>query len=235
MQTATQVRSRRTGRTAADSKLRGKGKGPFSRYGPEEERAVRIPEVKKDATLRQLKAAWRKFEQAYLHRIRGVEYENAIDAIRGLKYTAMDVEKFSLAMIEFQGENLFFWKAGIFLSALVNEGQDSDYVIHTKHLDYPPVSLGFANTKNIIVEGNVGHGFGCLMEKGRVIVNGNAYDSLGQTMYGGSITVNGNVSYNIGITSRGGEIHINGRFEAIATSNCGVRVFHQGRQVWPKN
>lgn len=216
---------RRSSTTHADSKL--KGESPFSRYRPEKERAVRMPEVVENATLRQLKDAWRRFVRAAYE---GEEIEHtdepsmvyytAIRILKAIDYSAKDVEKFSVALAEFQDDvfdyNSFVYNAGLFLSALIGNCPDSDFVIHTRHLTNPPRYIGFRNTKNVTVEGSV-------------------EDYSGEKMASGRITINGDAGVGLGHDMEGGEIHLEGRCKLIsASANLQYgKIFHRGKEIHP--
>jgi hypothetical protein len=178
----------------------------FGRYKPEEEKAVRKVEVVEDETLKQLKAAWKAF--AYENDSQKA-YENALTLVEPLKYSASDVKKFSIALAEFQNEDEFTDKTGLFLSALINKGDDSDYVVHTAHLPVPLHSIGHRNTKNITVKGDVGGLCGWLMQSGSIIVEGNAGFQCGLDMADGSITVLGDAGNALG-SIKGGRILVEG-------------------------
>ena len=185
----------------------------FGRYKSEVPQAVRKPELKENETLAQLKQAWAKFELTS----RGTDddvHESVCDVIRNLKYSAKDVEKFSLALANFEQEPDFETKAGYFLSALINNGLDSDYVVHTDHLSLKINYLGFKNQKNIIVKGNVRDNLGRQMTKGSIIINGDAENDVGHRMTGGVIIIKGNTGNWTGIYMVGGEITLNGNASA---------------------
>jgi len=183
----------------------------FDRYKPEEEKVVRKVEVKEDAVLRQLKAAWKKFDYAHDPETGLTDnYRKADTEVKRIRYSAKDVENFSLAMVEFQDEEGFSRKAGYFLSALVNNCKDTDYVIHTQHLSQKIDCVGYRNTKNIIVNGNVNTIFGYEMSGGSITVNGNAGVDAGQRLLGGAIAINGNVDGSLGLGMEHGSITVNG-------------------------
>lgn len=190
--------SRDTSQTAASKK--------FSRYKKEEEKTVRKPDVKEDKALGQLKKAWRAYKT------RSTDYgevENFLKA-RDLNYSSKDIERFSIALVEFQDEQEFSDKAGLFLSVLINNGKDSDYVIHTRHLAEAIDSIGRDNRKNIIVDGDVGDFAGLNMQSGSITIRGNASDFLGAGMKEGMITVEGNVGKCLGQMMKGGNITVGG-------------------------
>jgi formylmethanofuran dehydrogenase subunit C len=187
----------------------------FGKYRPEVEKAVRGAEIVEDETLKQLFAAWKKFKSKIDTR---VDYNNALALARSLEYSASDVEKFSIALVEFQDEYRFVSKAGLFLSALINNGMENDYTIHTGHLDRWPFHIGYLNTKNIAINGNAGHECGETMKSGSITVNGNSGYSCGGLMEDGSISVTGNARSGCGAGMKGGSIIVNGNTGA----NCGT-------------
>ncbi|NYZ74268.1 hypothetical protein H0O00_03935 [Candidatus Micrarchaeota archaeon] len=179
----------------------------FSRYKPEEEKAVRKVEVVEDETLKKIKEAWKAcnydFDSAHT-------YAKMLEAVKKLEYSAKDVENFSIALAEFQDEEMFPDKAGLFFTVLINYGKDSDYVIHTAHLAEPIDYLGYYNTKNITVKGNTRYRVGYGMKGGTIAVEGNAGQFVGETMKCGIITVGGNADDNVGEMMEGGTIRVNG-------------------------
>jgi len=126
----------------------------FGKYGPEQEKEVRKLDVKEDRALEQLKNAWRTFRDD-LRRWHGSDSTFVLAQVKGLVYSTKDVETFSLALAEFQDEKHFSSDAGVFLNVLIDNGKDSDYVIHTLHLGQKIDGLGFENKKNIIVNGDL--------------------------------------------------------------------------------
>jgi hypothetical protein len=190
----------------------------FSGYQPETEKAVRTVKVTEDKALEQLKGIWRMI------RIHGNEidgdvvsmiYRRMANRLKGCSYTAADVERFSLALGEFREEKAFSDKAGIFLSALMNNGNAGNYTIWTSHLDRINW-LCFRNTRNVTINGNTGDVFANGMKGGRVVVRGDAFD-IG-SLKGGEIVVRGNVDAISGPLN-GGNILIWGRLRIIEFMN----------------
>jgi formylmethanofuran dehydrogenase subunit C len=193
-------------RTSSDAPALGIGKR-FKGFRPEEEKASRKADVKESEAIRQMK----NILGAYLRLPKGDNTRGAMSkAIKNLRYTAKDVEEFSLVLVEFQDEEDFTNKAGFFLSDLINNGRDSDYVIHTQNLPLPPHYLGFKNCKNITVEGDVGDWVGDRMRNGSIIVKGDAGDRVGDWMKGGSITIEGSAGYGFGFGVTGGRATVEG-------------------------
>ncbi len=248
----------------AIAKLREDAKAPaltmankFSKYKPESERTVRKVEVIEDETLRQLKEAWKGMP--FKNRIPSVddyldEYYDIEKIVRQISYSSRDVGAFSIALAEFRDEKCFRHKAGFFLSALINKGSDSEYVIFAAHGIAPPKYLGCKNKKHVIVRGDVGDCCGECMEAGSITVDGNVGGFCGSHMKGGSITVNGNAKMQcgnfmkggtiflngdardimIGNFMEGGEIHINGDYESISDEFEHGKIFHKGKLIVDK-
>ncbi len=180
----------------------------FKGYKPEDEKLVRKVEVVEDKTLKRLKAAWKELQFGVGSGDDG--YVNAVALVKPLNYSASDVEKFSIALAEFQDEKSFGEKAGIFLSALINNGNEQDYVVHTNHLSVAIDYLGVLNRKNITVEGDAGKSAGEGMKGGSITVKGNAGACVGEEMEGGSVSVIGNTGMFIGNRMNGGSITVHG-------------------------
>ena len=226
----------------------------FGMYKDEGKKVVRSPEVVEDQTLRQLREAWRNVRWKDDISMDG-EYKSCLKAVKGIQYTAKDVERFSVALADAipPGWN---HRVGYFLSALINNCPDTDFIIHTKHLDTEIYHLGHHNTKNITidgnagdylarsmsggkitVEGNVGCSCGSYMKDGEIVINGDCA-SVGDNLFGGKITVKGAVKF---ITRKiyGGEIHIEGEAQAISHDindhigyPCGS-IFYKGKEFFP--
>jgi hypothetical protein len=217
----------------------------FGRYKDEEEKAVRSSKVVEDRVLGQLKEAWMKVHL-------GDELGPAcLRAIKGIQYSAKDVEKFSVALVEFQDEVDFATKAGVFLSALVDSCRESEFIIRTRHLYGKIHFLGLHNTKNITIDGDAGHNLGlCMnggritvegtggwagrsMENGEIVINGGTGTEIGYSMTGGKITVKGNADARVGQGMCGGEIRLEGGYESLGWDQKGGKVYHKGKIIHP--
>ncbi|MDD5171990.1 MAG: hypothetical protein PHF60_03050 [Candidatus ainarchaeum sp.] len=180
----------------------------FKGYGPIEQQPVRKIEIVEDKTLRQLRESWKAFR--YAGGAPKKEYDNALSLLKGFEYSAADVEKFSIALAEFEVEGRSGCKAGFFLSALMNSSNDTEFIIHTTQLAEPPYYLGCRNTKNITVKGNAGGGAGYRMQGGTITVEGDADIAVGDSMEDGAIIVRGNAGYWLGPGMQGGSIVVEG-------------------------
>lgn len=193
-------------RQVADARLSASKR--FGRYKTEQEKAVRKSDVKEDEVLESLKEAWKRFhfKQTEPH----TTYSKAFEQVRDLVYSTKDVEKFSVFLEELQDEDVFSDKAGYFLSALINNGSDDDYTIHTSHLSRPIHFLGFRNKKNVLVEGDLGDYAFTRMERGNFTVNGDACDRAGHRMNSGEVLIRKNAGYRLGDKMFGGRITLEG-------------------------
>jgi len=186
--------------------------GRFGGYRREPLHDVRMLIVESSPALDELKKAWAGYKCPDIRREYFSQeqiYAKILDRIKTSKYSATDVEEFSIALVEFQNEANFSYKAGFFLSALINNCQEDKFVIHTAHLEHID-HLGFCNTKNITVDGDVGDFVGRQMKEGTITLIGNAHDFIGSRMEGGVITVAGNAGDWSGYKMRGGTIIVRG-------------------------
>jgi hypothetical protein len=184
----------------------------FKGYGQESERNQKKADIRADKVLQQLKDAFRKTECWYPSEHLEVfdePYESALENLKGISYTAEDVHKFTIVLSELQGEEGYSSKkAGLFLSALVNNGAERDFMLVLGHIAVPPHCLAYKNTKNILIEGDVGRTFGMGFQSGLATIKGSAGEHMGMGMQGGAITVEGNVDFGLGCRLKGGSITV---------------------------
>ncbi len=195
-------------RTRIDSCQASKGFGLFK---PETEQMVRRAEVETNEAIEGMKRAWAAYgdENIAISGFQRRAYDKMLASIKNLRYTAMDVETFSIALAEFQDED-FALKPGIFLSALINNCQEEKFVIYTRHLSKEINRIGYLTTKDITVEGDAGNAVGMEMVGGTIIVNGKAGYHIGRNMKDGTITVYGDVEADLGSDMEGGTIIVKG-------------------------
>lgn len=185
----------------------------FGHYSKEIPGLIRAKQaVKENEAVKQLKERFKEFKVTYCYV--GDPYDNAIalatSLLGDLQYSAKDVTDFSLALAEFQDEERFGMNAGLFLSVLINNCKEDNFTVITEHLVKKLDSLGYGNTKHIIIHGDVGHYVGKLMRGGTLMVKGNAGDRVGEEMEGGEIVIDGDGEGAIGSDMKGGTITING-------------------------
>jgi formylmethanofuran dehydrogenase subunit C len=184
----------------------------FGKFDLEREVSSTKAEVKETAAIRGIDAAWRACG-CDLSWSDNADYFSMLQTVKNLLYTSEDIERFSLALADFQQEKEFPWKAGLFLSALINNGNENDYTIHVHHLGESLHNIGFRNKKNITVNGNAGNDVGEKMKDGSITVMGDVRDRIGYWMKGGSIDVMGNAGSFIGRDMKNGSITIKGNTE----------------------
>ncbi|MDD5171855.1 MAG: hypothetical protein PHF60_02350 [Candidatus ainarchaeum sp.] len=203
----------------------------FGRYKPETERTVRKVEVVENETLEKLKEVWKAIpsKDRYWDRY----YGDVAKRVSWIRYSVSDVENFSLAIAGFQGDENFGYKAGMFLSALVNVGMLYDYVVHTVHLEIAPYALGYENIKRVTVDGDVNYMLGWDMKCGEIAVTGNARGMIGEGLKGGRIRICGDAGDQIGEWMLGGEIWLESAMGSIHNVQGG-KIFHKGELIFPR-
>lgn len=223
----------------------------FGRYKHEEKKVERKAEVQECEALKRIVDAWEEFNSQ--GRIWSGGFSAMLRITRSLSYTARDVEAFSLVLVESQHGEDFPQRAGHFLSALIDSGEESSYIIRTGHLTALPERIGFRNRKDVTIDGDAGDLVGCWMENGSIRIKGDAGDQVGYRMEGGSITVEGDVGHSvgqemaggnifvegdasalIGLFMEGGEIHLEGGYEELSGQLAGGRIIHKGKLIADK-
>jgi len=181
----------------------------FCHFKPAEEQPVRAPDVvPENPQIAMLKTKFGEYQweydDQYINRtfvdMTDIEEHDALINFKkimgfmaSLQFTAIDIERFSIAIEEFSEDGIFPKKAGIFLSAMIAASKDADFIVHTSHLSFPLEYLGFENTKNLKIIGN-GGAFLCMrMGGGTVSVHGDTNGVLAKNMSGGTIVVYGTI------------------------------------------
>jgi hypothetical protein len=187
----------------------------FRRYNVEAEEGIRSrPEVRANRICQELARRFASFPHSIGEYVRN--YEKALKELSGLRYSPKDVAAFSILLSSMLSETGDADKAGWFLSALVNNGSNSRYVVFAPPTDHPIGYLGFRNSKELQVKGSVGYGCGQEMEGGRLTVEGDAGDSVGRAMSGGRIVIMGKAGRHIGELMDAGEIRLLGGYGSIS-------------------
>jgi hypothetical protein len=194
----------------------------FGVYKSESEKAVRRAAVERDGVMEELKKIFTDYKMPTLesyaggvtghhHEPDGEAFYEKIRHFTALKdRTAEEVERFSILLLELQGEEDFGRKAGMMLSAMINMGNDRHYRIHTIALDRPLYHLGFKNRKAITVFGDAGYSAGHKMEAGVIAVTGCAKGHAGNSMSGGTIVIEKDGGDTVGAGMNGGEVIVQG-------------------------
>jgi formylmethanofuran dehydrogenase subunit C len=169
-----------------------------------------VEEVEFDPVYKQLISLYKKFE---IDDPAAIEenYNKAIELISNLNYSSEDITEFSRNLIQIQDDPDFEYKAGIFISALINKSNEDEFKIVTKgskSMSY----LGYKNTKKIVIDGDAGDMLGYKMsnQNSKITVLGNAGDSVGKEMNGGFIVVQGDAGDRIGEKMKNGSIIVIG-------------------------
>jgi len=224
----------------------------FGMYKEEPKQTVRNRTSKPNAIMDYILFAWTRCElehcYAGTHNPFGDSYNVFLDALKalnrnGIVYSSSDVARFAEILPGlYDGDKNFYAKAGMFLSALINNGKDESYEIWLSdslatlgnHLNSSIAFFGYENTKNITVHGNVGWCPGYLMKSGEIVIEGNGGDYAGCFMEGGRLVVKGECGEWVGNHMSGGEIHLNNSSPIVYSSTGTVdngKIYHKGELI----
>lgn len=203
---------------------------PFGKYKPEDKQLVRLPDIQITPGVQRIIACWENMAHDWEFSLSPLKA--VATRLKNDDYSAKDIEIFSIMLSGYQGRYDVQNKAGYFLSALMNNSKADDFLIHTRHLDAAPGYLGYHNTKEIDVDGDVGFDCGSDMTAGRITVNGNAGRYLGNQMEGGLIIVRGSARDFVGNHMRGGEIHVEEDWQGISNIIFKGRIYHRGKLIF---
>lgn len=201
------IQLQRQPRTDARKKFRG--------YKTEKPTGFRKAEVREDSVYQELCGIWTRVP--YFNDVQ-FSYEACVEAIGSFRCSAEDITKFTINFPEPESSGIvntidYQIKEGVFLTALMNLGNNSDHELFVGNFHLPPSGIGHLTDRNIIVHGDVWNLLGSQMRGGSIVVYGNASGCTGQYMKGGKIIVHGNTNSPVGYEMRGGEIEINGKAE----------------------
>jgi hypothetical protein len=138
-------------------------------------------------------------------------------------------------MTDLQDDPYFSSKAGYFLNALMMAHGGDDFLISLGHLPAGVTGLGFRNTRNVTIDGDVPWSIGQAMESGQITLTGSCGDNVGSCMRGGAIMIEGDIRWGVdGIAHamEGGEIMVRGDVEGdIGSEMRGGRILVMGDVV----
>src|SRR5208283_5571817 len=144
----------------------------FRNFKPEHEQNIRVSKVESNPVVEKMKKVWAECG-FFSYSIGWQKSCNRIfEKISGIECSAEDIKTFCVVLVQFQDEEEFATKTGLFLSALINNSKDAEFVIYTTHFIEPIHYLGHCNTKNITVEGDGGYAIGNEMKSGSITVKG---------------------------------------------------------------
>jgi hypothetical protein len=180
----------------------------FKGFGPEEERSLSKAEITEDHTIQQFLQIMRNIQiTRFIDDCR--DYDHVLEAVKHLRYSAKDVERFSIALAGME-EEFHPWKAGYLLSALIENGEEESYVIRTSHLSEPIDYLGYANRKHVFVDGDLGDYCCCKMKRGSFTIDGNVGDSFAFKAGRGEILIKKNAGHTLASKLLDGRIVVEG-------------------------
>ena len=156
----------------------------FDLLGGEQEQPQRRPEVRVNSTLEMIvekfeKLLARPLTYNYNHQ-KGFEVGFYDDSFRTLsqalrsRISARDVEQFSLMLGQYRSnDSRLDEQKGLFISALIAASPAQDFTVHTARFNNPIDYIGYCNTKNIVVNGDV-NDVGSGISAGTILIKGNA-------------------------------------------------------------
>ncbi len=138
-------------------------------------------------------------------------YAKACGSVGATKAEPKDVMAFSGGLRQYRSKPDAGWKAGLFISALINSSDHQHFVLAATGAGQPMDYIGFRNEKNLVIIGHAGSRLGWEMKNGSIYVDGNAGNEAGGKMADGKIWVQGDAGERAGIGMRGGMLHIKGK------------------------
>ena len=186
--------------------------GSFDKFlaglGKQEERTVDKIKVEKNPVLEELVkiyAGW--IDEKSL--IWADAYQLSVTKTKHLAYSSKDISGLCLRLKDHEQHDQFEL-SGVFLSGLINNCKNDEFLLMTDHLDKQIDCIGYENTKKIVVQGNTQNFTGNGMCGGSITVQGNTKNWTGWEMRGGSIIVTGNTGNDTGCNMHGGNIAVKG-------------------------
>ena len=217
---------------------------------PEEEQQ---PEKRIEVAMTpELERILRGFEQV-LTSHENLSFDEMLARLTPKQMPAAIITEASVALGVYSTHEHFKYRAGVFLTALVNNSPDEEHTLFTRGYSQPPVSIanklrkkltvhgttgryaGDYNQGELILAGNTGPwlGFG---NAGKIILTGDAGKFAGQ-LNKGHITINGNAGDDFGDVNMG-TIFLNGTYRSFASQlgkgdiyRNGVLIVDKGRRL----
>lgn len=122
-----------------------------------------------------------------------------------------DIMAFSGGLKPYRSKPGAGWKAGLFISALINHSRQPHFVLEPSGIGQPLDYIGFRNDKNLVVIGNAGGRLGWEMSGGSIYVDGDAGHEAGGRMTDGTVWVQGDAGERAGCGQAGGLLHVRGQ------------------------
>jgi hypothetical protein len=164
-------------------------------------------------------------------------YEQVSKTIESLQYDQDDIEDFCLELDNSDKiPYMISGPAGIYISALINNSQETNIVLNLQDYQRTFHFLGYRlpEGKELILKGDIGDFIGAGIAGGRLVVEGSTRNWLGAGMTKGRILVSGHAGQKTGEWMRGGEIHVEGPIHSVGTVHYGGKIYRQGNLIVPK-
>ncbi len=207
--------------------------GRFRRFAPEIGQRARELVLKPDKAFSEIMKAWMQCRD-YLppkrdNNLSEQIFSKMLRVLGTSSFGSREIEAFSISIEGARHDEELSSNPGLFLSALIQNSRDDRFIIHTSHQLHPADSIGYRNSKNILVKGNAGDFLGSNMVRGSIEVQGNAGGAEGFRMKGGRIIIHGDCDYACGWEMLAGAIIIEGNAGMSAGMNMeGGEIFIRG-------
>ena len=210
---------------------------PFRNYKPESEKEFKQVNVKEDKTLKQLKKAFIVLQKKQLFDRPGYIVDEPDDIckfarplLKGINCTSRDITNFVICLDKLLTTCDAADSFGVFVSMLINNCKEKNFIIRTDIMDAPLNHLGYKNRKNLIIEnGSKETIVGTEMKEGMIIAEGNVY--CGLCITGGKFIVKGNAKM-VAWNMENGMIIVEGNAHSGASrADCAVGSSMEGGHV----
>ncbi len=134
--------------------------------------------------------------------------------------TLKDITLFSLGLEHYES-NVHFEATGFFISAVINYHHEQTktkgiYTLFTKDLTKKVDGIGYHNSANIEIIGDVGNRIAWYMDGGRLSIKGNVLSFCCKNLRNGTVIIEGNASRRFCLNMSGGNVFLKGSAEDFA-------------------
>jgi formylmethanofuran dehydrogenase subunit C len=109
-----------------------------------------------------------------------------------------------------KNERGFKYKAGLFLSAVIQASKDQKITVDVTGLPALNKLCCFLEKKELTIKGDVGDSTAAYAKSGSIIIKGNAGDGTGGDLNGASVIVEGNAKYYTASGAKSGSVTVKG-------------------------
>ena len=198
--------------------------------GKQEERTDSKIKVEVNPILEQLVEIYEGWLKEQSQVCYGNDCKLSMDKTKGLGYSSRDITSLCLRLKIYESHK-YFDDSGVFLSALINNCNDAEFLLITLHLNKKLNFIGYKNTKKIIVKGCTQNWAGLEMSGGIIIVEENTKDFTGNYMSDGNIIIKGKTGENTGSYMTGGVIRVAGKIESISELFVGGKIYCENKLI----